>query len=73
MCTSVVTPFYAFVDLFWIYVAVSTYSMYKKFEKESRLGTNFELTSINAAVNPQMSGQSMQSNFQQNLKMSAAQ
>ena len=57
MITSLVLfPYFPF-DIFWIYVFISTFSLYTKLEKESRRGTSIELTSVNTALNPLM-GQS---------------
>ncbi|CAO1325699.1 unnamed protein product [Diamesa tonsa] len=75
MINSMIMPPYFFVDIFWIYVSISTFSLYKKFEKQSRRGTSIELTSINTVVHPPMIqdngafGQPMLSSYQENLKM----
>ena len=54
MCTSLVLfPYFPF-DIFWLYVFISTFSLYTKLEKESRQGTRIELTSVNTARNPLM-------------------
>lgn len=51
MLSSLIWSPYFLVDIFWIYVSISTLSLYKKFEEESKERTNSQLTFVGTTFN----------------------